>query len=80
MQALHMPFHFTNGLCTCMRGHAVDVPGHLEDILAAKPRAVWLQSGIRAPEVEEALAQAGIWVVADRCLLVEHQATVANRM
>eukprot|EP00877_Chromochloris_zofingiensis_P014305 jgi/Chrzof1/9128/Cz03g36290.t1 len=50
-----------------------DIPQHLEDILAAKPKAVWLQSGIRNPEVEEKLAQAGIKVVADRCLMVDHR-------
>jgi predicted CoA-binding protein len=45
--------------------------GHLDDILAAKPRAVWLQQGIRDDAFAEALAQAGITVVQDRCLLVE---------
>ncbi|KIY96012.1 hypothetical protein MNEG_11950 [Monoraphidium neglectum] len=53
-----------------------DLPPHLEDILAAKPKTVWLQSGITHPEFEAALAAAGIQVVADRCLLVEHQAAV----
>jgi predicted CoA-binding protein len=47
------------------------VAQHLEDILAAKPRAVWMQSGIRHLGVAEALARAGIDVVQDRCLMVE---------
>lgn len=51
-----------------------DVPGHLEDLLAKKPRAVWMQSGIRHDEVAEALARAGIQVVQDRCLMVDHRA------
>lgn len=50
-----------------------DVPGHLEDLLAARPGAVWMQSGIRNAEVAEALARAGIRVVQDRCLMVEHR-------
>ena len=50
-----------------------DVSGHLEDILAKKPRAVWLQLGIRNDQAAEVLAQAGILVVQDRCLMVEHQ-------
>ncbi len=50
-----------------------DVPPHLEDLLAKKPRAVWMQSGIRNDEVAEALAQAGIKVVQDRCLMVDHR-------
>jgi predicted CoA-binding protein len=51
-----------------------DVPGHLDDLLAKKPKAVWLQSGIRHDEVAETLAKAGIRVVQDRCLMVEHRA------
>ena len=49
------------------------LPGHLDDLLAARPRAVWLQSGIRHDAVAEALARAGIDVVQDRCLMVEQQ-------
>lgn len=51
-----------------------DIPAHVDDILAARPRAVWFQSGIRHDEVAEQLARAGIDVVQDRCLLVELQA------
>ncbi len=51
-----------------------DVPKHLEDILAAKPKAVWMQSGIYHTEVAETLAQNGIKVVQDVCLMVEHRA------
>ena len=50
-----------------------DVAQHLDDLLAAKPRAVWLQSGIRNDTVAEALARAGIKVVQDRCLMVDHE-------
>ena len=48
-----------------------DIPAHLDDILAARPKAVWLQLGIRHDEVAERLAREGIDVVQDRCLLVE---------
>ena len=50
-----------------------DVPGHLEDILAKKPKSVWLQLGIRHDEVAQKLAEAGIQVVQDRCLMVDHR-------
>ena len=50
-----------------------DVPPHVDDILAAKPKAVWMQSGIRNEEAARRLAQAGIKVVQDRCLMVEHR-------
>jgi predicted CoA-binding protein len=50
-----------------------DIPPHVEDILAARPRVVWLQLGIRHDEAAETLARSGIQVVQDRCLLVEHR-------
>jgi len=48
-----------------------DVAAHLQDLLDARPKAVWMQSGIRNREVAEELARAGIDVVQDRCLMVE---------
>ena len=50
-----------------------DVAAHLPDLLQAKPRAVWLQLGIRDDRVAEQLARAGIAVVQDRCLMVDHE-------
>jgi len=48
-----------------------DIPAHLPDLIAKKPRAVWFQLGIRNDAAAEELARAGIQVVQDRCLLVE---------
>ena len=56
-----------------------DVPGHLDDILAKRPRAVWLQLGIRNEAVTERLISEGIDVVQDRCMLVEHRRWMATR-
>ncbi len=53
---------------------SADLPQHVGDFLAAKPRVVWFQLGIRNDAVAETLAKAGIQVVQDRCLLVELQA------
>lgn len=50
-----------------------DIPGHLEDLLAKKPRAVWFQLGIRNDAAAETLAKAGILVVQDKCLKVEYR-------
>jgi predicted CoA-binding protein len=50
-----------------------DIPKHTDEMLAAKPRSVWFQLGIRNDEVAETLAKAGIKVVQDRCLMVEHR-------
>lgn len=49
-----------------------DIPPHLDDILAAKPKYVWFQSGIRNDSAAETLARAGIKVVQDHCVMVEH--------
>lgn len=49
-----------------------DIPPHVEDILAKMPKTVWLQSGIRNDAVAETLARAGIKVVQDRCIMVDH--------
>jgi predicted CoA-binding protein len=48
-----------------------DIPAHLDDIIAKKPKSVWFQLGIRNDAAAEKLARAGIDVVQDRCLLVE---------
>jgi uncharacterized protein len=48
-----------------------DIPPHVDDIIAKKPKAVWFQSGIRNDSAAERFAKAGIQVVQDRCLMVE---------
>ena len=50
-----------------------DIPPHVDDILAKKPKSVWMQLGIYHDEVTEQLAQAGIKVVQNRCLMVDHR-------
>lgn len=50
-----------------------DIPPHVEDILAKMPKAVWLQSGIRNDAAAETLARAGIKVVQNRCIMVDHR-------
>jgi len=55
-----------------------DVAKHTDEILAKKPKAVWLQLGIRNDEVAEKLAAAGIKVVQDLCLMVEHRALIGS--
>ena len=50
-----------------------DVPPHVDDILAKKPKSVWLQLGIQNDAAAERLAKAGIKVVQNRCLMVDHR-------
>jgi len=57
--------------CVLLFRRPADIPKHLDEILKARPRLVWMQLGISHPEVAETLAKAGIDVVQDHCLLVE---------
>jgi len=52
----------------------VDIPKHVDEIIEAKPKSVWVQLGIRNDAAAEAFAKAGIKVVQDLCLMVEHRA------
>ena len=49
------------------------VPALLEQLLEVRPSLVWMQQGIRHDEVARQLEDAGIAVVMDRCLAVDHQ-------
>lgn len=51
------------------------IPAHVEDILAMKPRpkVVWFQLGIKNDDAAKILEAAGIVVVQNRCTLADHQ-------
>lgn len=51
-----------------------DIRMHVPEILSKLPKAVWFQLGIRNDEAAEEFARAGIKVVQDLCLMVEHRA------
>ncbi len=57
---------------------AEQIPAHLDDLLAKRPRVVWFQSGIRNDQAAETLARAGIKVVQSRCLMIEYDHVVAG--
>ena len=52
---------------------SAQIADHAGEILALRPGVVWLQSGIRNDAVARALEDAGIPVVQDRCLMLEHR-------
>lgn len=49
------------------------VPALLGDLLAVRPRLVWLQVGVRDDPTARRLEAEGIPIVMDRCLAVDHQ-------
>ena len=49
------------------------IPTLLDQLLEVRPKLVWMQQGIRHNEVARKLEAAGIAVVMDRCLAVDHQ-------
>ncbi len=51
------------------------VPAHVDEILALEPRpkAVWMQLGIHHGPSAQRLRDAGIEVVQDRCIMVDHR-------
>lgn len=55
----------------CVFRRAEDLSEHEADLLALRPPAVWLQSGIRDDAFARRLVEAGIDVVQSRCLMVE---------
>lgn len=50
-----------------------DVPPVVEDAVAIKAKAVWMQTGIRNPEAAKKARAAGLLVVEDECISVAHR-------
>ena len=52
------------------------IPALVDEIIAVRPKLVWLQQGIRNDEAAARLQAAGIPVVQDRCIMVDHRRAV----
>ena len=50
----------------------VDVPRPVDEAIAAGAGAIWMQLGIRNDAAAQKAADAGLLVVMDRCIAVEH--------
>ena len=48
-----------------------DVPNHIDDVIAKKPKVFWLQLGIRNDQASMKVAEKGIIVIQDRCIMQE---------
>ena len=56
------------------------IPAHVEEILALDPtpRAVWMQLGIHHGPSAQRLREAGIDVIQDRCIMVDHRRLIGE--
>lgn len=48
------------------------IPAIVDEMIALQLTDLWVQLGIRSPEAAEKAEAAGIRVVMDRCILIEH--------
>lgn len=55
----------------CFR-KAEDLPGVVEEAIAVGAKVVWFQLGLRNDEAAQMAVDAGLTVVQDRCLKIEH--------
>ncbi|MEX2278592.1 MAG: CoA-binding protein [Acidimicrobiia bacterium] len=55
----------------CFR-KAEDLPGLVEEAIAVGAKVVWFQLGLRNDEAAQMAVDAGLSVVQDRCLKIEH--------
>jgi predicted CoA-binding protein len=54
-------------------------PDHAREAVAAGARCLWLQLGIVSAEAARIAAAAGLAVVMDRCIMVDHRRLAPNR-
>jgi hypothetical protein len=52
------------------------IPALVDEIVSVAPRLVWIQAGIRNDDAAARIEAAGIAVVQDRCIMVDHRRAV----
>ena len=60
-------------LVNCFRNSA-DIPPLVDEAIAIGAKAVWMQLGIEHAAAAEKATAAGLWVVQNRCLKIDHAA------
>jgi hypothetical protein len=56
------------------------IMGHVPEVIRLKPRVFWMQLGIWNSEAAAQLTDAGIDVVMDRCIKVDHGRLISKRV
>lgn len=63
-------------LVNCFR-NSPDIPPIVDEAIAIDAKAVWMQLGISHPAAAAVAQAAGLWVVQDRCLKIDHRALLS---
>jgi predicted CoA-binding protein len=50
-----------------------DIPNYVDEVIAKRPKVFWLQLGIRNDEASSKVAEKGITVIQDRCIMQERR-------
>ena len=50
-----------------------DIPQLIPDVLAIKPKVLWLQLGIRNDEAVQPCIESGITTIQNKCIKIEHR-------
>ena len=58
--------------------NSADVPPVADEAIAIRAKALWLQLGIENPVAADKARAAGLTVVQNRCLLVEHRRLISK--
>ena len=64
--------HESIDLVNCFRNSS-DIPPIIEDAIAIQAKAVWMQLGITHAKATDQARAAGLKVVQDRCLKIDHR-------
>jgi hypothetical protein len=64
-------------LVNCFRNSA-DIPPVVDEAIAIKAQAVWMQLGITHPAAAAKAEAAGLWVVQDHCIKIDHRVLMSR--